>query len=168
MKPQVLVLGLTLLQLLARGAIADTNPVREQYCFFGCQTAVAGQAFAGTPNSTDGYYTEECGNKLHVASVYLCSRFYCNDEETQSGIRLASETCDLYSAVPLLDFNIISNVTDAQLRALPQLAYGEFPTQINNTIIPDKQLFDLGYRTIVSYFVPYPFKLELMYLGGMV
>lgn len=138
------------LQFLLVAVLADTDPLRQSWCFLGCQAALSGQAYAGSPNATDGYYDEECGNSLHVSSVYLCTRKYCSPYEFQVGVQFAKETCAMYSTVPLLSPELVSNVSDSDLDGIPTLAYGDYPDEIDTATIPNAELFDLGFKTIVS------------------
>ena len=128
---------------------AETNPRKDQYCFAGCQQTLGGQNFAGHPNQDDEYGAAGCENSLGVQSVYLCARTYCTTHQIMAGRDYAIKSCEDSGFVfPLLEDT--SALSADEIQRLPKLAYGDELDEINSTIIPDQDLFDLGVHTVVS------------------
>ena len=137
------------LGLFVSVSTAETNPRKDQYCFAGCQQALGSQNFAGHPNQDDEYGASGCENFLGVQSVYLCARTYCTIHQIIEGRDYAIKSCEDSGFVfPLLTDT--SALTADEIQRLPKLAYGDELDEINTTIIPDQDLFDLGVHTVVS------------------
>lgn len=128
---------------------ADTNPRKDQYCFAGCQQTLGSQNFAGHPNQDDEYGASGCENSLCVQSTYLCARAYCTTHQIIVGRDYAIKSCEDSGFV----FPLVADtqaLTADEIQRLPVLEYGDEPDEINTTIIPSRDLFDLGVHTVVS------------------
>ena len=142
-----------LVHLLALGLFisvseADTNPRKDQYCFAGCQQTLSSQNFAGHPNQDDDYGASGCENALCVQSTYLCARAYCTTHQIIVGRDYAIKSCeDSGFAFPFVADT--QALTTDEIQRLPKLEYGDEPDEINSTIIPSQDLFDLGVHTVV-------------------
>ena len=131
---------------------ADTNPRKDQYCFAGCQQTLGSRNFAGHPNQDDDYGASGCENSLCVQSTYLCARAYCTTHQIIAGRDYAIKSCEDSGFV----FPYLANtqaLTADEKSLLPTLEYGDEPDEINSTIIPSRDLFDLGVHTVVSIFL---------------
>ena len=137
------------LGLFVSVSTADTNPRKDQYCFAGCQQTLASQNFAGHPNQDDDYGASGCENSLCVQSTYLCARAYCTTHQIIAGRDYAIKSCEDSGFV----FPSLANtqaLTADEIQRLPKLEYGDEADEINTTIIPSQDLFDLGVHTVVS------------------
>lgn len=144
----------TILHLLAIGlfsgvSIAEVDPRQDQYCFAGCQQALGGQAFAGRPNQDDEYGAQGCENSLQVQSVYLCARAYCTIHQIRAGRDYAIESCE-ESGFSFPNLTNVQSLSADEIQGMTKLEYGDEPDSINTTIIPSRDLFELGVRTTVS------------------
>ena len=144
----------TILHLIAIGlfvavSTAEVDPRKDQYCFAGCQQALGGQAFAGRPNQDDEYGAQGCENALQVQSVYLCARAYCTTHQIRAGKDYAIESCE-ESGFSFPNLANVRSLSADEIQSLPKLEYGDEPDSINTTIIPSRDLFELGVRTTVS------------------
>ena len=113
---------------------------RSQYCFWGCNSVLYNVAFVGSPNF--------CTNELFYESNYYCAAVYCSEREIQDGLDYANYSCDY--VLPQFE----SVVRSVDLEAVQRISWDEAPstfeTPLNHTIVPDQDLFDIGYRTTVS------------------
>lgn len=137
---------LTLFSGFGRARFIDPKP--DQYCFVGCQTTLYTQIFSGAPSALEDPYAEPCQNELHVSSIFVCARKYCTSAQIQTGWNYVNNQCVGYG-YPLLNLSIVDDITDIDLQNLPILEYGDLPVSINTTTLASRDLFDLGYRTIV-------------------
>lgn len=139
----------TALAFFAVFSAAEFNPTKIQYCFEGCMEALAEQTYVGTPTAEDGYYLETCENALHVQSIFLCVRAYCTSEEARQGFEFESSNCKKNGA-SLPSMSIVDNVTMEDIQSMQTLDYGVTLEMINSTIIPSRDHYQLGLRTIVG------------------
>ena len=84
-----------------------------------------------------------------MQSTYLCARAYCTTHQIITGRDYAIKSCADSGFV----FPSLANtqaLTADEIQRLPKLEYGDEPDEINTTIIPSQDLFDLGVHTVVS------------------
>ena len=140
---------LAALGLYVAVSIAEVDPRKDQYCFAGCQAALSSQNFAGHPNQDDEYGAQGCENTLEVQSVYLCARAYCTAHQIQVGADYAVASCQ-ESGFTFPYLSDLQTLSADEIQRLPKLEYGDEPDEINTTVIPSRDLFDLGVHTTVS------------------
>ena len=130
---------------ITRGAEWPSN---SQLCFLACQDSLGAVTF-GTTVSTDDYYTGYCEDTLRFQSTYLCARERCSPQEIESGLKSFQETCDrVHLTIPSYD-EVIANYSAQE--PPPTIAYDDaFEESVNNTLVPNDELFYLGYRSWVS------------------
>lgn len=130
---------------IARGAEWPSN---SQLCFLACQDSLGSVTF-GTTASTDDYYTGYCEDTLRFQSTYRCARERCSPQEIESGLKSFQETCDIvHLTIPSYD-EVIANYSAQE--PSKTIAYDDvFEESVNNTLVPNDELFDLGYRSWVS------------------
>lgn len=129
----------------AQGAEWPTN---SQLCLLACQDSLGSVTF-GTTTYTDDYYTGYCQDTLRFQSAYLCAQQHCSPQEIESGLKSFQETCDIvHLTIPSYD-DVIANYSAQE--PPPTIAYGDvFEESVNNTLVPNDELFDLGYRSWVN------------------
>lgn len=122
-------------------------PANSQLCVLACQDSLGSVTF-GTTVKTDDYYTGHCEDTLRFESTYICAHKHCSPREIKSGLEYLQVTCDMvHMAIPSYD----EAVARYSMQETPTMAYGDvFKDAVNNTLVPDTELFDLGYRTWVS------------------
>ncbi|KAL9597953.1 MAG: hypothetical protein Q9179_004092 [Wetmoreana sp. 5 TL-2023] len=144
------IVGVLTLALFITSSTAEKDPRENEYCFAGCQQALAGLNFAGFPSLEDSYDAEPCENSLHVQSVLLCARAYCTTHQIHVGSRYASGRCEA-GGYGFPNLSIVDNVTTKGIQQMKTLEYGDAPDIINTAVIPSRKLFELGERTVVSF-----------------
>lgn len=131
----------------ARGA---EWPSHSQLCLLACQDSLGSVVF-GTTTDSDDYYTGYCEDTLRFQSTYRCGHQRCSPEEIESGLKSFQETCDIVHLTILPYDEVIANYS-AQEPA-PAIAYDDvFEESVNNTLVPNDELFDLSYRSWVSIY----------------
>lgn len=129
----------------ARGA---EWPKNSQLCLLACQDSLGSVTF-GTTTQTDDWYTGYCQDTLRFESTYLCGRQHCSPEEIKSGLESFQETCD-YVHLTIPSYDEAMAKYSAQ-ETIPEIAYDDvFEDTINNTVVPNQELFDLGYQSWVN------------------
>ncbi|KAL8735049.1 MAG: hypothetical protein Q9181_002971 [Wetmoreana brouardii] len=129
--------------------LSEKDPREDQYCFAGCQQALAGQTFAGFPSIEDSYDAESCENSLHVQSVLLWTQAYCTSHQIYVGFKYASGHCEA-GGYGFPNLSVVDNVTTKGIQQMKTLEYGDAPDIINTAVIPSRELLKLGERTVVN------------------
>jgi hypothetical protein len=124
----------------------------DELCVQGCFEALSIVEFNGTSELTDGYYIDQCSNQLRLYSIYICSKLHCSESDIVTGIEYYNQTCEINAAIPLPDFDIISNFTAADIAAIRVIAYGEvsYADVLSELALPSDAYFTLAYDTVVS------------------
>lgn len=123
-------------------------PANSQLCLLACQDSLGSVTF-GTTTSTDDYYTGYCQDYLRFQSAYLCARQRCSPQEIESGLNSFQETCDIVHLTILSFDEVMANYSTQD--PPPTIAYDDvFEESVNNTVVPNDELFALGYRSWVS------------------
>ena len=148
----VSVIGLFAFCVSIISAESNADPSPDQYCFQGCEVALAGQNFTGDPSTVDDDPAGNCENALYVQSMFVCARTYCTSHQARSGWEYAKNQCES-SGYSFPSLSIVDNVTTEDVQTMQKLEYMDYmeaPLVINSTVIPSEDLFQLGYRTMVS------------------
>lgn len=129
----------------AASALGDPGP--GQFCAAACQQALSGVEYAGKPFKEDG----ACANELHITSLLYCLKLYCPPAALESNYQYLRHHCSDVTATHIPSLDSVANMTRYDLARLHMLAYQETPIGVVNTpSIPDRQLFNLIRRTLVS------------------
>ncbi|KAF2760469.1 hypothetical protein EJ05DRAFT_285911 [Pseudovirgaria hyperparasitica] len=141
----------TALAAIFRGVAAASEPSSTAWCFIGCQLAVAGITFGGSPSLlVEGYYAYNCQNELLVHSTYACTKKYCHDEKQwEAGLNYMEKTCEEQSFT-LLDGNVDA-IANVDLAKVVVVETGDL-TQYNSTAIASDDTFTIAYRTIDEWY----------------
>lgn len=141
---------LVLIPLVLPSARSANWPADSQICLIACQDSLGSVTF-GTTVSTDDYYTGYCEDTLRFHSTYTCGQQYCSPREIKSGLASFQETCDEVDLpIPSYD-DFLANYAAEYLKKVPMIAYDDvFEETVNNTVVPNQELFDLAVKSWVS------------------
>lgn len=131
------------------------TPQPDQWCVYGgCYTGGSSISFNTPPaGGPEDYYVPYCSNDLLIRSVWQCSQLYCTLEQAKSTYHLLNDPCELHAGITILRPED-ALLTPAELAQVPAInataAAATFTNKLNNTAIPDREMFDDGYRTLVG------------------
>lgn len=115
-----------------------------------CENSLDSVTF-GTTVSTDDWYTGYCQDTLRFYSTYTCGQRYCSPEEIKSGLAVFQESCDEVDLPIPSYYDFLAKYTAEDLKTVPMVAHDDvFEEAVNNTVIPNQELFDLAVRSWVS------------------
>lgn len=92
-----------------------------------------------------------CTSQLYIDSLFYCAATYCTSKQVGAGLGHANETCKSEASHALPDYNAFyagqSSITTEEVRRISQK---EAMTATNDPVIPDQDLFDLGYASTAA------------------
>lgn len=147
----MLLIYLFLCSISLASARADLK--EDDFCFVACQQILHGVRFNGT-NPKTGDPWSPCGNELEYASLYLCNKLFCADEERERGVEGVNEGCRRFSNATVPPYSIIAGFTEEGIEKLHHLEVGELsrmaPRTYNEVLVPSEKLYGLAWGTLVS------------------
>ncbi len=144
-------LVLVLLSLVRPIACAKT-PLED--CVAACQLSLRPFVFPDTPPDVPAHQ-RVCVSRLHITSLYVCSRRYCPSHVVQPGLDQLNETCTQQTR-PLPPFNsIVDNITSDKEERYRRLNRSNYETGselvLEGPAMPARDLFDDARRTVVCF-----------------
>jgi len=132
----------------------------NEFCFRACELALANSVQFDTTDPISGdnctARTCPCTNGLSIASLYLCIRQYCTNEEIRLSVISFNESCQLLANVTAPGFQeVLGRYSDEDVLRLRHLFKhdtiawpGPWPI-VNEAVIVEKDLHELAVDTLV-------------------
>jgi hypothetical protein len=133
----------------------------NEFCFRSCELALANTVqFNATDPNTGQECTAAaclCVNGISVASLYLCNRRYCSEDETRSSLVVFNESCALAN-VTAPDFEVVlARYSEDDVQQLQHLSKndtivwpGPWPI-VNEAVVVNEDLYQVAFDTLVSF-----------------
>ena len=140
-----------MLLLLSHTVLGHVAPRSGEWCFGGCETAINYAKFNDTGSGSKKI--RSCESRLRATSLYLCFEEYCTNDGRDAWLENANEACRIKSNATMPPFNIVDRYSPDERNNIRRLSAEEallWPT-LNEVVIPDENLFERAFTTLVCY-----------------
>lgn len=149
-----MLLSLVLLTIWSSLVYAQFEP--PDFCYSACQQFSRAVQFNTTnPETGKLWVNDACRNELRIASLYLCARVSCTEEERVRGANFFNQTCLTFSNTTIPPYSLVEGYTDKDIgrlyRVQPEDVFTSTPSILNEVVVPSEKLFQLAFNTLVLF-----------------
>lgn len=139
-----------LLALASHQVVAVTYLQDSQYCVSACSATLQKISFGGQMPAIASPAVP-CTSQLYIDSLFYCTETYCTAGQAKSGLEHSNATCLTMAGTALPSYTaFLANDSSTSVEQVRRISHREAMDPSNEAVVPDHDLFDLGYESTAA------------------